>query len=85
MRTTPTRVHLYATALKDAGPGPWRMVGIDPEGCDLMLRGGGAPHRFRAPSPRRMKPARNWSACTEAGRGIEAAEVSTLESCEDQC
>jgi hypothetical protein len=32
-------VELYATALKDAHPGPWRMAGIDPEGCDLLLEG----------------------------------------------
>lgn len=30
-------VQLYATALKGARAGPWRMVGIDPEGCDLLL------------------------------------------------
>jgi putative heme iron utilization protein len=32
-------VQLYATALKGAPAGPWRMVGIDPEGCDLLLDG----------------------------------------------
>jgi len=32
-------VGLYATALKDTRPGPWRIVGIDPEGCDLLLEG----------------------------------------------
>jgi hypothetical protein len=32
-------VELYATSLKGARPGPWRMVGIDPEGCDLLLEG----------------------------------------------
>jgi hypothetical protein len=30
-------LELYATALGDAGPGPWRMVGIDPEGFDIVL------------------------------------------------
>jgi putative heme iron utilization protein len=30
-------VELYATVLKGARAGPWRMVGIDPEGCDLLL------------------------------------------------
>lgn len=30
-------VQLYAAALKGAPSGPWRMVGIDPEGCDLLL------------------------------------------------
>ena len=28
---------LYATVLAGASPGPWRMAGIDPEGCDLVL------------------------------------------------
>jgi hypothetical protein len=32
-------VELYTRVLKDARPGPWRMVGIDPEGCDLRLEG----------------------------------------------
>lgn len=27
---------LYATALAGAEPGPWRVSGLDPEGCDLM-------------------------------------------------
>jgi putative heme iron utilization protein len=30
-------VELYATKLLGAAPGPWRMTGIDPEGCDLVL------------------------------------------------
>jgi len=32
-------LELYATALGDAGPGPWRMAGIDPEGFDIVLGG----------------------------------------------
>ncbi|MGH6833482.1 MAG: DUF2470 domain-containing protein [Methyloceanibacter sp.] len=32
-------LELYATALGDAGPGAWRMVGIDPEGFDIVLDG----------------------------------------------
>ena len=32
-------VELYATALGDAAPGPWRMAGIDPEGFDILLDG----------------------------------------------
>ncbi len=32
-------LELYATALGDAGPGAWRMVGIDPEGFDIALDG----------------------------------------------
>jgi len=32
-------LELYATALAGASPGPWRMSGIDPEGCDLVLEG----------------------------------------------
>ncbi|MEI9902108.1 MAG: DUF2470 domain-containing protein [Hyphomicrobium sp.] len=30
-------VELYATKLLGGAPGPWRMTGIDPEGCDLVL------------------------------------------------
>jgi len=30
-------IALYATKLLGEGPGPWRMIGIDPEGCDLIL------------------------------------------------
>lgn len=30
-------VELYATRLLDAPPGAWRMSGIDPHGCDLVL------------------------------------------------
>jgi heme iron utilization protein len=32
-------LELYATALADASPGPWRVVGIDPEGFDIVLDG----------------------------------------------
>jgi putative heme iron utilization protein len=32
-------LELYATALGDAGPGSWRMAGIDPEGFDIVLDG----------------------------------------------
>lgn len=32
-------IALYATALAGAEPGPWRMVGIDPEGSDLAADG----------------------------------------------
>jgi putative heme iron utilization protein len=32
-------IELYATALGDAGPGAWRMAGIDPEGFDIVLDG----------------------------------------------
>jgi heme iron utilization protein len=30
-------LELYATALAGAPPGAWRMTGIDPEGCDIVL------------------------------------------------
>ena len=30
-------IALYATRLLQAGAGNWRVIGIDPEGCDLML------------------------------------------------
>jgi putative heme iron utilization protein len=32
-------IALYATALAGAAPGPWRMTGIDPQGCDLVCDG----------------------------------------------
>jgi putative heme iron utilization protein len=32
-------IELYATALADGEPGPWRMTGIDPEGFDIMCDG----------------------------------------------
>jgi putative heme iron utilization protein len=31
-------VALYATQLAGCEPGEWRMVGIDPAGCDLLHR-----------------------------------------------
>ena len=30
-------VELYALAFTGGDPGPWRMTGIDPEGCDIAL------------------------------------------------
>jgi putative heme iron utilization protein len=30
-------IELYATCLLGAAPGPWRMSGIDAEGCDLVF------------------------------------------------
>ncbi len=35
----PDAIQLYATALAGAAPGPWRMTGIDPQGCDLVYDG----------------------------------------------
>lgn len=32
-------IQLYATQLLGAEPGPWRMTGCDPWGCDLLLDG----------------------------------------------
>lgn len=42
-------LELYATALADASPGPWRMVGIDPEGFDIVLDGAGRRVLFAQP------------------------------------
>ena len=42
-------IELYATALADALPGPWRMVGIDPEGFDIVLEGTGRRVLFAQP------------------------------------
>ena len=32
-------IELYATVLAGGPPGAWRMTGIDPEGCDILLGG----------------------------------------------
>jgi putative heme iron utilization protein len=42
-------LELYATALGDGEPGPWRMTGIDPEGFDIAL--GGAARRIPFAQP----------------------------------
>jgi putative heme iron utilization protein len=42
-------LELYATALGDAGPGSWRMAGIDREGFDIVL--GGQARRILFGSP----------------------------------
>jgi putative heme iron utilization protein len=42
-------IELYATALGDASGGPWRMVGIDAEGFDIVLEG--AARRIVFPQP----------------------------------
>ena len=42
-------IALYATVLKGAAPGAWRMTGIDAEGCDLRL--GGETARLDFPEP----------------------------------
>lgn len=47
-------IQLYAMQLLGAGPGPWRMIGLDPEGCDLMA---GLEVR-RLPFPHRVTSAR---------------------------
>jgi hypothetical protein len=39
-------IALYATKLLGAAPGAWRMTGIDPEGCDLVLGARGARLSF---------------------------------------
>jgi heme iron utilization protein len=52
-------VGLYATRLARAAPGPWRMIGIDPDGCDLLHCNKAVriafPHRVQTPlEARRM-------------------------------
>ena len=42
-------VELYATALAGAPGGPWRMTGIDPEGCDLVCSGDARRISFETP------------------------------------
>jgi putative heme iron utilization protein len=42
-------IELYATVLKGAPAGPWRMSGIDPEGCDLLLDGEALRVEFARP------------------------------------
>ena len=39
-------IELYAARLLGAGPGAWRMTGIDPEGCDLVFGARGARLTF---------------------------------------
>ena len=42
-------LELYATAFGQASPGQWRMAGIDPEGCDIILNGVARRILFAAP------------------------------------
>ena len=42
-------LRLYATTLAGASPGPWRMTGIDPEGCDVVLGSEARRIPFAAP------------------------------------
>jgi putative heme iron utilization protein len=42
-------LELYATALAEASAGPWRMVGIDPEGFDIMADGAARRVLFAQP------------------------------------
>ena len=42
-------LELYATTLANASPGPWRMTGIDAEGCDLVLHGEARRILFASP------------------------------------
>jgi putative heme iron utilization protein len=44
-------IEAYATALLQAGPGPWRLTGLDPEGCDLSH----GEARRRLAFPRRVR------------------------------
>jgi putative heme iron utilization protein len=43
-------IELYATRLLGAAPGAWRMTGIDPQGCDLVL----GSHALRLPFATRI-------------------------------
>jgi len=51
-------ISLYATKLAGCQPGEWRMVGIDPAGCDLLHRTNAAridfPEPVRTPGEARM-------------------------------
>jgi putative heme iron utilization protein len=42
-------LELYATELAGATRGPWRMTGIDPEGCDIVLDGAARRILFSSP------------------------------------
>jgi putative heme iron utilization protein len=42
-------IALYATALLGAAPGPWKLTGLDPEGCDLAQ--GDERRRLAFPRP----------------------------------
>ena len=52
--------------LATRGPGAWRMVGIDPEGCDMLLDGRGAAHPVR--TSRVATPARGAHGARPARR-----------------
>lgn len=42
-------IALYALAFTGGDPGPWRMTGIDPDGCDIALGPDGRRISFAAP------------------------------------
>ena len=71
-------VALYAQNLAGGGPGPWRMTGIDPEGCDIArgAEGGhGAQGRRIAFAKRVLNP---QDARTELARLAAAARANTV-------
>jgi putative heme iron utilization protein len=65
-------IALYATALAGAPAGPWRMSGIDPEGCDLICADDARRIPFKAriatPGEARMELVRLAAEAREPGR-----------------
>ena len=63
-------IELYATRLIGAPAGPWRIIGVDPEGCDLMLEE--TVHRLEFParvtSPDKLRQTLVELALTARGR-----------------
>lgn len=50
-------INLFATALLGSEPGPWRMTGVDPEGCDIVNLGAALrlPFAQRVTSPQGVR------------------------------
>ena len=63
-------VELYATVLLGEAPGPWRLIGIDPVGCDLML--GARVRRLNFPQ-RIMSPVALRQTLADLARDARAA------------
>ena len=61
-------IELYATRLLGAAPGAWRMTGIDPEGCDLVL----GARALRLPFDTRITTARKRARSSSASSASPA-------------
>ena len=68
-------LRLYATALLDGPDAEWRLIGVDPDGCDLLADGRGLRLAFpqRCESPFKVREA--FRALAEQARRRKAAGV----------